>query len=800
MESIQVQQRLRPLRYAFLTKNDDLAAAARAASLCSALWGGRFNPIVPADSEPTDHLGMPLAPFERRNGLLKDFDPDVLVNLTGSALPEDLAQRYEDRIVSGDDVIRLVDDGYALRIGFSISPMLRHTYAKEVRFLTVPTPARLPMPDDAQGWAEFVAFVFGSFRFIPELAGSFERQFRDALRAQDLPLPNLTLPADHRGLLFPLDFTGQNLRRFSGGGSFSSHIIFVGDHRSPVDLMAFWNIRATGRRVGFVPAAAHGAFEPLVRAIAEAGRYPINRDVMNQADIQKGPSLDEGAFAAIVEWVRSLGYEVPARDWPPRYGMEMEGYVGDIHAAEVQALESDEISFLHGSELTPIRMIAPPFADGVHHGEQTWSVDVTMRSFRESDFTFTLPNTPAVEAVIRRHAHGSRGEARLSGGGTAIALRQHAAQSTLYLSPVRTKEVFTAMFDEVGLKIMPSPAGRYAEQVIRKMGSLQGDCRVFKLRGVREVLDKLGNGSQLTKGNIVDYVKKTAPDEFGQNWRPELYDDLILQRGQRRPLRPGAVMEVLLDKRIIRPGMVFKCRTCFKADWYHVSEFAEEYTCRYCFTAQRVNFARAREWQYRADGLFRPEVQGEGDPGESAEEPRESPWEYRSDGMFRIPDSAQGSVAVILSLWRFNEVRVFERGAYITSFIVQPRDAGWPGCEIDYAHLVPNRREDQLELVLGQAERFGEFKDDDMENMVKVADLFGRKPYLAFSTLRDSYSNGDKARLRALVLRGYRVIALTREELDPYDLFRRFEGAPHRYGVGLRELAENTMHMNVGQA
>jgi len=81
--------------------------------------------------------------------------------------------------------------------------------------------------------------------------------------------------------------------------------------------------------------------------------------------------------------------------------------------------------------------------------------------------------------------------------------------------------------------------------------------------------------------------------------------------------------------------------------------------------------------------------------------------------------------------------------------------------------------------------------------IVGIAHTQSPKPYLAFSTLRDRYSDADKARLRDLARRGYGVIALTREQLDPYDLFDRFKQAPHRYALGLKELSENTLHLSV---
>jgi hypothetical protein len=336
---------------------------------------------------------------------------------------------------------------------------------------------------------------------------------------------------------------------------------------------------------------------------------------------------------------------------------------------------------------------------------------------------------------------------------------------SIHLRPVATTDFFNAIFREAGLEAEASEPGQYAEQIIKKMGSLHGDCRVFKIRGVREILDKLGDGSCLQKGNMFNIVTSLAQDEHGQNWREELYSDLILRTGQSVPLRFSSIFDVLLEKRILRPGFEFKCTNCFKKDWYHVSEFAEDYTCRYCFTPQPVNFASIRDWQYKADGLF------------------------------RIPDGALGSVAVILSLWLFENFS--GSGRFATSRNLRASDTG-SRYEVDYAYIVMGGTFDtSYELVLGQATRFSDFTDDDMRRMAEIAEHFSKKPYLAFSTLRDRYSEKDKTRLRNLANQGYGVIALTREELDPYDFHLRFERSPHRYASRLRELCENTIRLNV---
>lgn len=759
MEPIYIRQRLRPSRYAFLVNEGDNTPALLAASLNAALWGGIYNPIVP------------LTPVESRDGLLKEFDPDSLINLSGADLPADVGARYEHRIIATGDLVR-TDNGTKRRglgFGFNILPIIRHVHEKEVRFAAEPTRATLLVPDPAEGWPEFVAFAYGSFQWLPEMDTNFEEAFRNGLRAKTINLSDRTPPPDYEDLVLPIDFTRYGLQSWGGSANFSSHIIYIADHQILPDLIEFWNIRATGRSVLFVPVAAYRAFEPLIRFVAAEGRYTINQQVENHADLQRGPSVTDAVFDEVCAWIGTLDLgPLTKRVRRPRFGMEIEFYVGDIHAADIQASEGEEISILENERMMPVKMISPPFLDeqGTRKGEFTWSVDVSMTGgYLRPEWMFSFPDEPAVEAVVRRAVIAMPSEVRL--GHRGLVLQEDWPRSNLQLIPVRTKDVFGALFQQAGLEAEPSEPGQYAEGIIKKMGSLHGDCRVFKIRGVREILDRLGNGSTLTKGNMYQIVMSEVPDKDGQkNWRPELYSDLILRYGQRGPLDFGTIFDVLLEARIIRPGFVLECRSCSKRDWYHVSEFDEEYTCRYCFTRQRVNFASPQEWQYKADGLF------------------------------QIPDSAQGSVAVIISMWRFSDLTHLN-GRYVTSQNLVAKDNGHR-YEIDYAFLVTGIFDTSYELVLGQAARFGDFTDDEMRRTVELADRFTRKPYLAFSTLKDRYSDAERERLGDLVSRDYKVISLTREELDPYFLFDRFKDTPRKHAASLEDLAVGTVHLNVG--
>lgn len=759
MESIHIRQRVRPSRYAFVVTGGEFAGALQAASINAALWGGVYNPIVPVEPE------------DERNGLLVAFDPDFLVNLTGRDLPATLAKRYDQRIIAQAD---LVGTDHRTRqkelaIGFNIVPLLNHVHEREVRFTSEPSRAGLIVPGDAEGLAEFIAFAFGLFRWAPETYIKFDELFRGGLRARTVEMPELTPPPDFAKLLPPLELTRYGLRRSRGSGSFSSHIVFIGDHRKVTDLVAYWNIRATGRHMTFVPIAAYRAFEPSIQVIVEGGNYPLNQRVQNSTQLQKAPTVEASIFEEVCDWIADLKVGPVSRcDWAPRFGIEIDRYVGDIHVADLVGAEGEEISILEDSRMTPVKMVPPPYLSdsGVDPGPLEWSVEISMSgAFREPGFMFSYPRESEVEQTIRRSMFRLPGDLRL--GRRGLVVQQDRPRATFFPAPVATQDVFDALFRQAGLETTPSQPGRYAEQIVNKMGSLHGGCRVFKVRGVREILDKLGDGSILTKGNMYQAVTSTTADEHGQNWRSELYEDLVLRAGQKRPLDFSTIFDVLLEHRILRPGFEFRCTTCFVEDWYHVSEFAEEYTCRFCFTTQRVDFAAKREWQYKADGLF------------------------------RVPDSAQGSVAVILSLWRLENESKNDHARFVTSREVRVSATG-SRHEIDYAYVRIGSLETAYDLVLGQATRFGDFTDKDMETMSDLATRFPRRPYLAFSTLKDKFSDADQERLRGLCRQGHQVIAFTREELDPYDLYKRFSQAPHPYATTLAELSENSLHLNLG--
>ena len=758
MESVHVNQRLRPKRFAFIIPPGDLSAVSRAASINTALWGGKFNPIVPIREN------------EELSGILKEFDPDELLVFDGVELPQEIEQQFEQRIQKEESVVKEDDRSKKkdLWIGFNILPLLNEIYRTEIRINDDPSRARLIVAKGDEEWQSFVSVLFGDFSLLPEMDRDYEDAFKNALRAELIELEPTDLLESVTDIVSPIQFTAQELTRFGGRASISTHVVFIGDRRKPEDLVAFWNLRATGRRVWFVPTDSYELHEPMVRVILKSGRYAINPQLENQANIQKSPSISEESALEIQEWINNLGEgTVAIQMWTPRYGHSIDMYVGDIHVAELEAGRRQDITQFEGGKHTWVNAISPEILGEERSFKKfSWAIEV---SFIGGDYdnatTLSLPRSPGVESLMQRTT-GQR-DARI--GERGIVILEDSASSSLHFSALPTEEVFHAIFEDAGFDASASDPGIYADQIINKMGNLHSNCRIFKIRGVREIIDRLSSGESLDQATMRQIVVSEEDDGHGKNWRDDLYSHLIIRKGQRGKLSFSEIFDELLDNQIIRPGLKLRCQGCRHEEWYHISEFSEEFTCRLCFSRERVRFS----------------------------DPKTKQWKFKSDGFFRIPASARGSLSVITSLWRFSQFGMMSNGKYITSTNLSKKK-GSKKNEIDYAYLhIDTMGGTSFQLVLGEAKGFRDLENSDVKKMCEIADEFKETPFLAFSTLKEKFSSAERALLTEATAKGYRLIVFTREELDPYDLFDRFGGLPHKYAVTLDQLSVNTVHLNL---
>ena len=91
----------------------------------------------------------------------------------------------------------------------------------------------------------------------------------------------------------PLEATGYGIRLLGSRGSLSSHVVYLGDPNSLADLTEFWNIRAAGHSVMFVPKDHVDPHLSRARSLVAQGSYQLNPNYRNKATLLRGHGVDE---------------------------------------------------------------------------------------------------------------------------------------------------------------------------------------------------------------------------------------------------------------------------------------------------------------------------------------------------------------------------------------------------------------------------------------------------------------------------------------------------------------------------
>lgn len=760
MKTIRVSQSVRPIRFAWLVTPPQPDTFDRAVELNTALWGGLHNPIVPIWRRfPSAH------PASRSLGILREFDPDFIVNLTSLPVPKAIQDEYDPLIVEKDDILRAQGTVYQLERGLSMAAAME-SMARSWAPDGASSPALSYVAlSDRTPHRRFLAAQWG--QFPTDLGVDFSDNYLRLLSPQNVPAHYLAHsdPAIGKSMS-PIKLTTYALRSFRVFGTFSSHQILLGDPRSLLDVIEFWNLRASGRSVLFVPIGEESAFPEAVAAQTNDGSYPLNERVQNQTQILKAPSVEISDFNASSTQINALISEsLTSVPFSANWGIERIPLLKDVDVVRTDASQTDDEVLLQDDELVPFKALRPPFLPRRGMAQYTghvWANVLRLSSTHSNDVVTTYPTDAAIQHALARGL-GVIGLDPLRTSSDGIVHYGSDVHDYIRLRPMAVSTFFNRYLDAYGLNAVRSPAGKAADGIIRFMGGrLEYDIRIFKLPAVRAVLKELAGRQDktvhqpLSKSAIIGTMKR--------EWNKE-FDDLMYGQDLKIDHPQLAAFEYLSHKHVIKPGRLFKCETCDMTSWYSLNDFGDQFSCRYCRATQDVTGLENKNWYYQPNGLF------------------------------AIQDSGHGSIGVLVTLWRLGN---FSNGAkYITSTKLVDK-ATAREYEIDFALMGDEGFREMPSLVLGEARDQKDFTRKETNKLAKLAKRFSKQPYLCFTTLKDDFSRSEKVLFRGLYNQGHRLLLFTPAELNPYDLHERFEHAPHRYPVTLDQLSENTLQTHLG--
>ncbi len=733
----------RPVRVGWCVRGDDPEHFRRAVRLTHTAWGGRFNPLLPVDD------------LELSSRLVDLFAVDILYPVTDDKELVSFAESFpnlpwpfhHDKLFIGRE------DGQAWPELLDVSHplfLLQARLAGAEGF----TQRLIPSFDDQDDLGEVLLATYGGYP-SEALGRDYEQGFREILKGEVLSIPlGATIPPVLRSAITPATATSYALEH-DYLGSWRCPGLYVGQASNLADLITYWNLRATGIDLLFYDPAHHHRLESLVLSYLHdlIDTFPQREEWYRRVSVWQ---LDKS-----VELGGALG------DFPALHctasktiwnGLNVQATAAKIAREVVLGVEA------RGTEVSSVSMAMPPKpwlrpgrrAPGQH-------VVFTFRPFvapKSDDVTYHPFNIPALNEYYGRECSFIWNTARLTRQGLGIINNVGLSHETLHALDPRA--LIQRVFGAFGMDAQPSRPGLVAQRLIRQMGGVQG-CRVFKIRGVRKLIQAYSPLESFTRGGALGLIGDVDPAT--KRIRFEDYESLFIEKREKGKLTPAQVFTYLLSKRVFRVGLLLQCPTCDLDFWLALDDAKSVTECQYCGTTFDV-----------------------------APQLRDRDWRYRRSGLFGREDHQQGAIPVALTLQQLDTTLHYDSMVYTTSLNVSSQGKVVESCEVDFV-IMGQDHDGRVHIGLGEAKSSMEISEDDVRHLSLVADAFDNSnvdSYLIFAKT-GNFSDVEVARCeRGQSRYRRRVILLSQRELEPYFVYEKVEVAGSRslYGGTLKSMAE----------
>lgn len=760
MNTLSVTVRYRPIRIGWCVLKGDFVALREALKLTFTMWGGCYNPIIPVDD------------FEFASSLVRLFRVDILWPASSDKDVKKFIERFphlpnpflhEELFVSyGNGKLgpQLVD------IYHPILRLYKEHFKNNATPDTTVTICEWKAEDPL---ADVLLATFGAVPTVEKTGTDYLELLKRHFLAKTITLsPEKPLP-EYIGNHWAISsFCHAFMRQhYTVQNDWDHPGFYVGSGNDFEDLVTFWNLRATDVSLMFFDPDQIDRLKPRLN---------------NWLDILK--SRPKGRFEsdnAIAIWNKDKSLQPDVSIFGQGLLICMSGD-GTWNGLNVRA---PYMYFSEGSTLAAIgegSTVAPrvsfqlppkPFDEdtrGLYRQHIVVSVDPGIGLFGNVRATLQTPYVPELNEYYGRQCYFEWDKARVEPKGLGVI--SDATCSDLSLSALNVVELVKRLFLIAGIDAQPSKPGLIATRLIQQMGGLQG-CRVFKIGGVRKLLETFGPDTPFNHQDAMREIGKGDP----QNGFPSIqeYKHLFLEpRPKGMDLKPGDVFSYLLKKGVFRTGLEFDCPSCQLKFWMLLDDVRTEVSCEYC--GNRFNVTPYLHIKYVC--------------------------KYRRSGLFGRDNHQEGALPVVLTLLQLHTTFHSRKILYTTAMNLKPRSDNTlklvgDNCETDFIAIVPRSVDQKIDIAIGECKTRKEISDDDVNNLQAVANAFPSERFNVFIIFAKptSFSQEELTRVRQLNSQYHRrVILLTDRELEPYYPYDRTaqEFKIDRHAVSFEDMANVT--------
>lgn len=729
----------RPIRIGWCVRAGETSDLRKALQFSHCLWGGRFNPIIPVDD--SGYADEIIRVF-RVDALWPVADDPEVRSFTAQRrhLPWPLIADRIFETVGGREEPAFLD----LR-----HPVLRIEEGHRRNLLPHSFTPTIAEWDDEDTLSDVFLATLGDFPVRGEIGVDYRNLIETRLEAEKIELPiGGKISTEFWTNCWPSDISTFDLRP-DGLNHWDTPGVFVGDVGNAVDLTEFWNLRAAGIELLFLDPNHDDRLRSMIEAFldhirshcqqSEHAPRPLtsvwSRPDFASTEYLKG--LDPGAALCRVSDGTWNGLNVT----PPPMVLD--------HEFTVASVEREG-----GRLRATVSLSTTPFEKDLGLGSQRLITSLSAGRVYSTDegACFRPPFVPQLNEFYGREMTFLWNAVRSEPESLGILTR--ASDSHVSLSAIDQGDIIVRMFGECGITARPSDAGRVARRLIHQLGGLQG-CRVFKIRGVRELIRKYSpdqafarSAAEMLIGNV---NPATNQPQFGD------YERLHIERRDKPKLTPHDAFQYLLKQKILRTGLNITCPSCELEFWKPLDDLRAEPSCQYCGVSFNL------ELQLRDRG-----------------------WTYRRSGLFGRPDDQKGAVPVCLTLQQLNANFHDDQFLFSPGLDLQWDENPRRRCEADLVIVTKSGTQDRRKptVVLGECKAAGPIEENDVTNLCEVADKMDGidvQVYLLFAKTC-AFTGAEIGAIKKGQGRyQHRIIILSNEELEPYFITERFRDSLPSY-------------------
>jgi hypothetical protein len=628
----------------------------------------------------------------------------------------------------------------------------------------------LPTWDQTDGLDPLFSVLFGRYPAPNNQIADYEGGIR---RAYDVTQESISgvVPAELLDGIPPLALTTYDMTRRRDPTGWLNPSIVLGSATDFDDLVLFWNLRAAGATMCFYDPAASARLGAFANGFLDKlrGRAP-------------------GAPGRVNFWMRRC--VAPDETWRPDLNLAdmpvtlADGRGNDIwNGLNIQP-NRPQFSIWHrdvvpsytesdGNAAVSFALPDRPFDDDdVQSLGQKFVVVIDASQYGAvEDLTFETPFVPEMNEFYGRNFYHDYDSARAQLGGMdkgAVGIITSISTQRLEISPYHVLDWIARFFALCGMSCERSEPGLRCKRLISQIGGLQ-DCRVLKIRGVRNLLRKYGVEESFTRTGAIEAIRDVDAATGSVGF--DAFKQLHIEYRREGDLKPDDVLKYLLARGVFRVGLEFKCPNCELASWVHLDDVRTKSSCSYCDHTYDVT----------------PQL-------------KDRDWRYRRSGIFGRDDNQLGGVPVAVTVQQVDTTLHDRLMMYSPAMDLRSIGADIEPCESDFVVVVSGAlgvSESPVQILIGEAKTGKPIDAQDVRKLGKVAAAIPKhlgQCFILFSKT-EAFTPDEIALARTLNSEyERRVILWSQDELEPYFLYERAADrlGQLRYASTLTDMANVT--------